>query len=230
MINDKNVLGFEQRRKIYNFITKNPGVHHIEISRKLKIPNTTLFYHISFLKKLGIIHEKTDGRYKRIYAKSDIGFKEKQIISLLRKKVPCRIFLHILFSISCSQIELSKELEIHPASVSYHLKKMLELGIIEEAPVNNGVINPNVNHDLSCKPIGREIFYRRKNQEIINTVYRILIKYKNNLPNKKIINSYISYLNEFEDVTVPKKIVSVDEKFNTISDMLQDFFKPFFCS
>jgi len=230
MINDKNILVFDVRQKIYEFISRNPGLHHIEISRKLKIPNTTLYYHITFLKKLGLITEKNDGKYKRIYASIDIDPKEKEIINLIRKEVPCRIFLHILFSISCSQIELSKELEIHPASVSYHLKKMVEIGIIEEAPSKNGIIDANIGKYISCEPVGREIFYRRKNQKIINTVYGILIKYKKNLPNKKIINSYINYLKEVDNYISTKKIDNVDDRFDSIIETLQDLIKPFFCA
>ena len=230
MINDKNILDFEQRQKIYNYISKNPGIHKIEIARKLNIPYTTLSYHLKYLLKLDLIENKFDGKYKRFYSIENMGAEEKKIISLLRKKVTCKIILYLLFSISFSQIELSKELNLHPSTVSFHLQKMIDLDIIEKASIENGCVNPNINYYINRKPVGREIIYRRKNQKVINIIFKVLIKYKSNLPNKKIIDSYLHYLSEVDSIKVPKKIRSVDDQFNSLLDSVQTLFSPPFCA
>ena len=51
MISKKNILKLEIRRKIYDFVDKNPGLHVREISRRMDIPINTLIYHIKYLKK-----------------------------------------------------------------------------------------------------------------------------------------------------------------------------------
>ena len=43
------ILELEKRRKIYNYILTNPGLHFNEIVRGLQIPKTTLEYHLNYL-------------------------------------------------------------------------------------------------------------------------------------------------------------------------------------
>ena len=131
-----NVLNLKARREIYNFILKNPGLHIREISRQLNIPKTTLTYHLKFLKKEEIIKEKFEGGFKRIFIKEDLGSQDKEILNLLRQDIPSKIFIYFIFSLAPSQIEISKALELHPATVSYHLKKLEEKGVIENEKWN----------------------------------------------------------------------------------------------
>jgi len=239
MISKKNILNLEARNKIYNFISKNPGLHVREISRRINIPVSTLNYHIRYLKKIDLIEEEPCEKYKRIYAAEKISTKDKKILNLFRKKIPCRIFLHLIFAQRFSQKELSRELEIPPQKVSYYLKKMIDMEIIEEATVKNGVIYPFTNGFMSenvgfkCKPVGREIFYRRKNQKIINTIYRLFISYKHSLPDKDYINEYIDYLESIEKLkkfyqnSKKRKIFPGEESFY---DVLYEIIKPPFCA
>jgi len=240
MISKQSLLALKTRRHIYNFIYRNPGLHLREISRRIKIPKTTLIYHLKYLKKQDLIKEKSEGGYKRIYIKQEIGTQDKQILNLLRQEIPFKIFLYMIFSVSWSQIELSKELELHPATVSYHLKKMIEMGLIEEAPGRNGFVYPYKNPRvyMERKPVGREIFYRRKNQEIINETYRILITHKHSLSDEKLIDSYIDYLNEIQefkrkdkrDPIAPLKIKSIDAYINSLLDFILELLKPPFAA
>jgi predicted transcriptional regulator len=63
-INNKNksenmkkndILNIENRRIIFNHILNNPGMHFRKIQRDLKIPKTTLDYHLNYLKKHGFL-------------------------------------------------------------------------------------------------------------------------------------------------------------------------------
>ena len=238
MLSKENILALEIRREIYHFICENPGLHIREISRRMDIPKSTLIHHIRYLKKQGIVKERLEGSAKQIFAAEKIGVKEKQILNLLRQKTPRRIFLYLIFSVTCSQIELSKELELHPTTVTYHLKKMMDIDIIEEAPVRNGYIYPYTGpktklRKIERKPIGREVFYRRKSQEIINITYNILIKYKQSLEDKKIIDDYIVFLNNYEENRPPKsqiKYKSLDGAMKDVLDVVENLFKPPFCA
>ena len=89
----KDILKLEKRREIYNFITKYPGLHMREISRRMKIPMGSLKYHLIYLKKLDIIVSINNKGYERFYIKQKVGRKEKQIINLLRQEIPKRIIL-----------------------------------------------------------------------------------------------------------------------------------------
>ena len=229
----ENIKEFGKRKKIYDFIAKNPGLNKREVSRRLHIPITTLTYHLKYLKKLNLIKEKIDGEYLRIFVSNEIGKNDKQLLCLFRNKNSCKIFLYLLFSLSFSQIELSKELELTPPTVAYHLKKMVKMGIIEEVPVKNGLIypfpNPKMDYVIQRKRVKSEKFYRRKNQEILNEASRVLIAHKHSLSDENLINSYLDYLECWGNIIPVKKLKSIDYRINTVIESVSDIFRPPFC-
>jgi len=235
MIMEKNVLQFEKRKKIFDYIEKNPGLYAREISRNLDIPLTSLLYHLRFLKKLDLIRGKNDGKYIRFFIKHMVGLKEKQLIGLLRNDNSCKILLHLIWSFACSQIELSKELEIPPPTVSYYLKKLTEMGIIEKAPVKNGLIYPFKNNRriIIRKPVKSEKFYRRTSQEYADLTYKILITHKSSLINKNLIGYYLDMYNTVKSNPYSfnvKKIKKMGDAMNSVIDVFNSFFPPPFCA
>jgi len=200
MISNKDVLRFETRKKIYHFIKNNPGLHLRELVRLTKIPKTTLKYHLMQLQKLDLINKKNDSKKCLFYPTDKLGSQEKKILMLLRKKIPCRIYLHLLTDIIVSASEISRDLEITPSTVIYHLKKMVEMGFLEEAPYKNGKLYPfpGENYHYDRKPVTSEKFYRRTNQDLLVETYRIMIKYKDTLPDKELIEIYEKQWDEIQ--------------------------------
>jgi len=244
MITRKNILDLETRRKIYNFIKENPGVHLREISRRIDIPITTLNYHINYLKKIELVSEKKDLRFKRTYIREQVGLKEKRILELVRKEKPLKILIYLSITSACSQIELSRELEISPQSVSYYLKKMESEAIIERAPFKNGFIVPFENaknpDNQDCvilrNPIKSEKFFRWKDEETYELAYKVLIKYRDSISKKKIIDSYLNYLKNIfsyieymkkSNIKRTKKFWSLESGFDNFLDFISNnFLKP----
>ena len=68
MISKENILQFETRRNIYNFIVERPGLHLREISRRINISFGGLRHHLDILKKQELIITKTNYGYTRYYA------------------------------------------------------------------------------------------------------------------------------------------------------------------
>lgn len=87
MISRNNILNFETRRKIYEFVKGNPGLHLNEISRQVKIPRTILFNHLRVLEKQDLVELRCKGEYKYIYLKNKLGPNEKETLEMLRKKI-----------------------------------------------------------------------------------------------------------------------------------------------
>ena len=232
MISEKKILNLEKRRNIYNFIEKNPGLHIIEISRRLNIPKTTLIYHLRFIEKLGLLKKKPGNKFTRLYISNKISVKEKAILDLLRNKIPCRIFLYMCFTLSYSATEIGKELEVNISTVSYHLKKFIDLGLIEEVKVENGSLRPFKRNDiiLQRNPVRSEKIFQAKDWGEMSSIYKVLIMYKHSLSDEEIINDYIEYLKEIKKDGVIKKHKSVDYLFNTFAEYISDVIKPPFCS
>ena len=223
MISRKNILELNARQIIYNYIKENPGQHLREVSRNIDIPFTTLRYHIRVLLNLELIELKFIDHNKKFFASGEVNNLDKQLLSIIRKKIPFRIYMQFLFSGMSTQKELSEELEVDPATISYHLKKMIKLGIIEQAPIENGNVYPFLNKNFvfkDRKPAGREIYYRRKygNQFQIR-IYRLIITNKDSIKDKDLIESFINWLNSLCNIGLLNKKInkSSDKKVNNVN-------------
>jgi predicted transcriptional regulator len=170
LIETNQILELGIRRQIYNFILKYPGLHLREISRKLNIPKTTLSYHIKYLEKRGLLAAKPEGKYTLYYVSNNIGNNQKMMLHLLRQETSRNIVLYFLARSCASRIELSKSLGKHPTTLDKPLKKLLEMDIIESAPVINGKVQVNYGRIKFVKRPrkGKEIIYRLKDCYSLN--------------------------------------------------------------
>ncbi|OYT62576.1 transcriptional regulator [Thermoplasmatales archaeon ex4484_30] len=134
----EDTLALDTRRKIYNLILKNPGLHEREIARKLKMSLSTLDYHIHYLEKREIIVSKKDGRYTRYFVSRKIGAQDKRAISLLRQKTPRGIVLFLLLHPKALHKEICDELKKSPSTISFHLKKLIDAGIVDATSIGRG--------------------------------------------------------------------------------------------
>ena len=178
VMSDENGLKNELRKQIYQFIIEYPGLHKRELSRKLKIPKTTLTHHLRHLEKHGYIIVNSEDRFTRFYAVNHIGNLERKIINMLREKTSRNIILYIGWAYCASQVELSDELDISPNTIQVHLKRLIDAGIVEPTNVKDGVahtvhIKPKI---IECgPPVGREKFYRLTKVPNGNTYVGFLI-------------------------------------------------------
>jgi len=187
------ILNLETRRRVYNFIQGNPGLHLREISRRLRLTYYNLDYHINYLKKLGMVSIRTDDSYSRIYPKDCFGKNEKQILNILRKKTPRRMIIFIFYCGVTTQGEIAENLEKHPTTIEYHLKKMLELDLIEPSPIKEGLALTNLITDRHVErtPIKNETLYRFKDPEMLK---KLLITHKKSLYNDKFFRVSMEYI------------------------------------
>lgn len=170
------ILELEMRRKIYNYVLKDPGLHLRELSRKTSIPKSTLVYHLRFLVKRGLIELKSNNIYSRYYGLEKVSLTDKKLLEIFRQDIPRTIILLLILNPNFSQAELIQYvkkwknhpskigiyLDKHQTTISYHFLKLVEMGIIESTPKGN------------------KICYRVKNPELI---YDLLINYEKNLIN-----------------------------------------------
>ena len=220
MISRKNILNLKARQQIYDFIFKNPGVHIREISRRMYVPKTTLKHHIKYLKKQELITVKTEGKYKRIYASKKIGEKDKKLLNLLRQETPFQILLYMLFCVVCSQTDLSKELDKHPATIAHHLKKLMDMNIIQLSPMEDGLMYRITNEKfIKRSPVGSEKIYGWTDQETVETVYDLIITHKKSLANEKIIDDYVCWMEKVTEGGSPNRAVDTNDAIDAILEV-----------
>ena len=169
------VLNLEIRRVIYNFLLKHPGVYMREISRIIKIPKSTLNYHLRYMSKNELITSKKDGEYLRYYADKNIGRFEKKVLNIIRKKTYLHIILYLSMYHKSKRNEIAKDLDKSPSTIYSCLKTLIELDIVEEFKVKKTKL------------------YRLKFEKETDN---IMIKYKHSLLDKWVIFffNYLDYI------------------------------------
>jgi len=125
-------IELEPRKKTYDAISENPGIHLRELDRKIDVPLGTIRYHLRVLEKRKLIIAKKEGKYKRYYAKGEIDRFDKDRLAFLRKELPRTIILFLLEYPGSSHKELSNALDVAPSTITYHLKKMKKANIVEK--------------------------------------------------------------------------------------------------
>lgn len=129
-IKKSDILQLDTRRMIYELIFSSPGLHFREMARKLDIKTGVLEYQLDILDKQELIVKKKDGYYTRYFIRDKISPAEKNIISLLRLKIPRHIVLFLYFNqYSCNK-DMLKEFDMPPSTLSYYLRKMVRADIL----------------------------------------------------------------------------------------------------
>ena len=145
------------RRKIYEAIALNPGLHFREIQRRSNIPVGVLEYHLMVLEREGMIVSKIDGKYRRYFANTTMTIEERKIMGALRDTISRRIVIFLIEQVKVKHSEIANHLKISPSTLSYHISKLMKYGII-------------------LKEIdGRETYYSVKDRD---NLARVIIKYR----------------------------------------------------
>ncbi|KYK32942.1 MAG: hypothetical protein AYK22_06770 [Thermoplasmatales archaeon SG8-52-3] len=127
----QDVLELETRRKIYDLINQNPGIHLSRISQILEMRTSLVEYHLNFLEKNEIISSDKETGYKRYYVKGKIGIKERKHLFILRQKTVLEIILFLLKNEVSPHKIILENVKVSPSTLSYHLKKLEKKEIIE---------------------------------------------------------------------------------------------------
>ena len=171
---DERVFEVRARRRIYNCVTRNPGLHFREISREVSIPKTTLGYHLKYLSSRGFLLVEQENGYRRYYASEKIGENDKKLLSILRQTVPRNIILYLSMCPNTSQTEIvkfAKKWKNHPSKIGYHLNK--------HHTTLNFHIQKLIEMDfIESFRVGHEIKYKLAYPE---DLYDILIRYDKSL-------------------------------------------------
>jgi len=221
---EEDLLKLETRKKIYDFIFNHPGLHFGKISRELNIPKTTLNYHLKHLIKKEMIIKQKEGRYQRFFTSHKVSNHDKNILNLFRQETPRNIILYLLVNVAVTQIELSENLEKHPTTIEFHLKKLVRLNLLNSFKAENGKIvvpRSKTNKVIEYKTKSNEIVYKLKSPI---ELYEILTTYKKSFfKDKKIIAT----IDIIEDAIESKFLENVPNKTNKDLYNDKDFIEIF---
>jgi predicted transcriptional regulator len=126
-----DVLELEIRRKIFNLIAKNPGLHARKIAEILAIQGQLTDYHLAYLEREELIVTVKEEGYRRCYVKGKLGVTERARIAILRKETPLRIVLFLLQHPYSLHKDILESVGVVKSTLSYHLDKLVKHQIIK---------------------------------------------------------------------------------------------------
>lgn len=119
------------RSEIFGFITKNPGIRYRELIRLARISNGVLTYHLGILEKFGEIRvERMSNKRVTRYFTANIPKEDSDIISCFRSKVIRYIVFYVINNDLCTFNEIVDHVGKAPSTISWHVKKLREAGIL----------------------------------------------------------------------------------------------------
>jgi predicted transcriptional regulator len=125
----EEILKNERRRKIYSYIKKNPGVHLRSLQRRLKIPLSSLEYHLDYMVRKKVILKEKDRRLARYFVRG-LEPADKKILSALRHSRFREIISIIMSNNKAKYQDLLEILDVPPSTLSFYLKHLLDQGIL----------------------------------------------------------------------------------------------------
>lgn len=117
--------------RILDFITSHPGVHLREICRTLGLAMGDVQYHVLRLERDGRIHSMRRGLYKFFYAANLFGERQRDVLSVLSLERPRELLLNMIEHPESTQEALARSTKVSQPTVSWHLKRLVGLGIVE---------------------------------------------------------------------------------------------------
>jgi predicted transcriptional regulator len=126
-------LELESRRRIYDFLTANPGVHLRRIGQALGMSTGMLSYHLGYLERGGFLKSEEDGHRKRYFIARAFVEAQRRILAILRQDVPRKIVLELLVHGQRTFGELQSSVGVSKSTLSYHLQKLLRRELLIRA-------------------------------------------------------------------------------------------------
>jgi DNA-binding transcriptional ArsR family regulator len=119
----------DTRAVLLRSIEENPGIRYRELLRTTGLVNGVLSYHLSALERLDVIKVDRQPRTTRYYPVT-ISDQEYNILKFVRHKPVRQIMLFLIEHDSCTFNEIVDHMQKAPSTVSLHLRRLREGGMI----------------------------------------------------------------------------------------------------
>lgn len=120
------------RKRILDFVSSHPGVHLRQICRGLELAMGDVQYHVQRLEKEGRITSARRGFYRFFYPSTLFGQRQRDVLSVLALDTPRELLLAIVEKPDSAQEELAKATGISQPTASWHLKRLVALGVVKK--------------------------------------------------------------------------------------------------
>lgn len=120
----------ENRRRIFRYITENPGSHLRRISRDMEITIGTLRHHLEYLEKHEIVSSMMENNLKVYFDARSNGSEHRNVAPLLQQKRFRDILLYVLVHPGTTPMEMAKSLELKSPTLSKYNAILEKRGLL----------------------------------------------------------------------------------------------------
>jgi len=117
--------------RVLQYIQENPGCHLRKIKRDLTMSMGTIQYHLILLEKQGKVSSERHNLHKYYFPIGLFEQNEKDILKILNQETAREILMTILEQ-HPTQTDIANIIKISSASVNWHIKRLVELGLVVE--------------------------------------------------------------------------------------------------
>jgi predicted transcriptional regulator len=120
-------------RRILLFIQEHPGCHLRRIRNELEISMGTAQYHLARLEKAGKVTSNRRGLFRYYFPIGVFQDNEQSLLEILSHETARDILIFIIEQKNPTQTDIADRIGVSAASVSWHTKRLAELGVIAES-------------------------------------------------------------------------------------------------
>lgn len=128
-LTDDELLDHDERAAIYEMLQAEPGLSVTEVMDRRGTGWGQTVYHLERLAEAGFLDEEDRGRYRRFYP-AGTAPEDREAVGLLRETTPRRIVEHLTKAPGSIQGEVASALGLAPSTVSKHLKRLDDAGLV----------------------------------------------------------------------------------------------------
>jgi predicted transcriptional regulator len=137
----RTISADRKKRILLKCINNSPGIRYRELLRATGFPNGVAAYHLKILEKLKQM--KVSRHYRKVtrYYPLNMTVKESRVIEFMKRHMDRRIILFILKHERCKFKDVKRYIKRASSTVSWHLSRLREAGIIAMKHQTYGVNN-----------------------------------------------------------------------------------------
>ncbi|MGI0014056.1 MAG: winged helix-turn-helix transcriptional regulator, partial [Nitrososphaera sp.] len=117
---------------VLQFINEHPGCHLRQVRNEVGISMGTAQYHLARLEKAGRITSNRRGLFKYYFPIGLFQDNEKNLLEVLSQETAREILMFIIEQKTPTQTDIVGRIGVSPASISWHVSRLNEFGIITE--------------------------------------------------------------------------------------------------
>lgn len=171
----EEVLEYETRRRVFELIQREPGLHMRELERRSTVPLSTLRHHLAFLQEHGLVDAEEDRNVTRFFPRALLEPHDRRTLGALRQEALRRLLLHILAKGGQAPYrELAAEHGIPASTLATYLAELVRRGVLARRSLGResryDVLEPE--RVIRLLLAYRETFFDRLVDHLLDAVYQ----------------------------------------------------------